>query len=116
LEALHVRVTEAGVVDAVSLIAPQPHQLLSSWYRAADVAVVPSRAESFGLVALESAACGTPVVASKVGGLATLVTHEENGLLLDSRDASEWAQAVRWCLDDERSTTLSVNAVLSARS
>ena len=116
LEALHARVNEAGVVDAVSLIAPQPHQLLSSWYRAADVTVVPSRAESFGLVALESAACGTPVVASKVGGLATLVHHEQNGLLVESRDPAQWAEAVRWCLDDSRSTSLSVNAVLSARS
>ncbi len=48
---------------------PQPHELLSTYYRAADVCLVPSRSESFGLVALEAAACGTPVVASDVGGL-----------------------------------------------
>ena len=54
---------------------PQPHHLLSTYYRAADVCVVPSRSESFGLVALEAAACGTPVVAAAVGGLATIVEH-----------------------------------------
>ena len=51
-------------------VPPRPHELLSTYYRAADVCLVPSRSESFGLVALEAAACGTPVVASDVGGLA----------------------------------------------
>ena len=59
---------------------PQPHHLLSSYYRAADVCLVPSRSESFGLVALEAAACGTPVVAAAVGGLRTLVDHGHSGL------------------------------------
>ena len=60
---------------------PQPHHLLSSYYRAADVVLVPSRSESFGLVALEAAACGTPVVAAAVGGLLTLVDHGHTGFL-----------------------------------
>ena len=64
---------EAGVIEHVSFVAPQAHQLLSTWMRAADVTLVPSRSESFGLVALESSACGTPVVASEVGGLMTLI-------------------------------------------
>ena len=74
------RVDEAGVIDHVSFVAPQAHQLLSTWMRAADVTLVPSRSESFGLVALESSACGTPVVASEVGGLMTLIEPGVNGL------------------------------------
>ena len=57
------------MADRVRFVAPQPHHLLSTYYRAADVCLVPSRSESFGLVALEAAACGTPVVAAAVGGL-----------------------------------------------
>ena len=64
---------EHGLADRVHFVAPQPHELLSTYYRAADVCVVPSRSESFGLVALEAAACGTPVVAAGGGGLTTLV-------------------------------------------
>ncbi len=85
----------AGVIGDVAFVAPQSHQLLSSFMRAADVTLVPSRSESFGLVALESSACGTPVVASAVGGLTTLVTPGVNGELLLSRDPSAWADAAR---------------------
>jgi D-inositol-3-phosphate glycosyltransferase len=115
LEHLRRRVSEAGVIDDVTFVAPQPHELLSTWFRAADVTLVPSRAESFGLVALESSACGTPVVASSVGGLTTLVESQVNGLLVDDRAPEHWADAVAWVLDDERSTSLSTSAVLLAR-
>jgi D-inositol-3-phosphate glycosyltransferase len=74
---------ELGVADRVTLVAPQPHHRLSTYYRAADVVLVPSRSESFGLVALEAAACGTPVVASNVGGLRSLVRDGETGFLVD---------------------------------
>jgi D-inositol-3-phosphate glycosyltransferase len=68
-------VEELDLSDKVLFVPPRPHELLSTYYRAADVCLVPSRSESFGLVALESAACGTPVVASDVGGLRSLVDH-----------------------------------------
>ena len=83
-----------GVADRVELVEPQPHHALSSWYRAADVVVVPSRSESFGLVALEAAACGIPVVANAVGGLRTLVRHDRTGFLVEGRDPEAMAQRI----------------------
>jgi D-inositol-3-phosphate glycosyltransferase len=115
LAQLHRRVSEAGVIDHVKFVAPQAHQLLSTWMRAADVTLVPSRSESFGLVALESSACGTPVVASEVGGLITLIEPGVNGVLLSSRSPAAWADAVGFVLDPETTTTLSNNSVLMAR-
>jgi D-inositol-3-phosphate glycosyltransferase len=82
---------ELGVADRVRFVPPQPHHLLSTYYRAADVCLVPSRSESFGLVALEAAACGTPVVAAAVGGLRTLVDHGRTGFLVEGRDPEVFA-------------------------
>ncbi|MGH9177932.1 MAG: glycosyltransferase [Acidimicrobiales bacterium] len=82
---------ELGLTGRVRMVPPQPHELLSTYYRAADVCLVPSRSESFGLVALEAAACGTPVVASAVGGLRTLVDHGRTGFLVDGRDPGDFA-------------------------
>ncbi len=112
---LHQRVADAGVIDHVTFVAPQSHQLLSSWMRAADATLVPSRSESFGLVALESSACGTPVVASEVGGLANLVEPGVNGLLVGSRVPGAWADAVATVLDEDHATTMSTAAVLLAK-
>jgi D-inositol-3-phosphate glycosyltransferase len=101
-----------GVREFVHFIEPQPHELLSSYYRAADVCLVPSRSESFGLVALESAACGTPVVASAVGGLTTLVDDGHTGFLVDEPDPRAYAAAVRRVFEQplgpERLSTASV--------
>ncbi len=91
---------ELGVADRVRYVPAQPHHLLSTFYRAADVTVVPSRSESFGLVALESAACGTPVVATAVGGLGTLVHHGESGFLVPDRDPERFAAHVDGILAD----------------
>jgi len=84
-------VAELGVGDQLRMVEPVPHHLLSTYYRAADVVLVPSRSESFGLVALEAAACGTPVVASAVGGLRTLVEHGRTGFLVEGRDPDVFA-------------------------
>lgn len=88
-----------GVADRVRFVPPQPHHLLSSWYRAADVVVVPSRSESFGLVALEAAACGTPVVAAAVGGLTSIVDDGRTGILVDGADPAVWAGHLDHLLD-----------------
>ena len=79
---------------------PQPHDRLADFYRAADVCLVPSRTESFGLVALEAAACGTPVVAAAVGGLRSLVDDGDTGFLVDGRDPADYAAPVATLLDD----------------
>lgn len=91
-----------GVLDRLHVVEPQPHHLLSCWYRAADLVVVPSRSESFGLVALEAAACGVPVVAAAVGGLRTLVEHGQTGLLVERREPAAFAEAIDRLLDDPR--------------
>jgi D-inositol-3-phosphate glycosyltransferase len=83
-----------GVTDRLRFTDPQPHHMLSTFYRAADVVLVPSRSESFGLVALEAAACGTPVVAAAVGGLRTLVDHGRTGFLVEGRDPAVFAAYV----------------------
>jgi D-inositol-3-phosphate glycosyltransferase len=93
------RARDLGVLDRMRWVPPQPHAVLASYYRAADVALVPSRFESFGLVALEAAACGTPVVATAVGGLKTLVLDGRTGLLR-ARGADAFADATSSVLGD----------------
>ncbi len=84
-----------GIADLVHFLPPQPPDRLAEHYRAADVAVVPSHNESFGLVALEAQACGTPVVAAAVGGLPTAVRDGVSGVLVAGRDPADYAAAVR---------------------
>ena len=99
------------------MVPPQPHHVLSTYYRAADLALVPSRSESFGLVALEAAACGVPVVASDVGGLRTLVDHGRTGLRVPGRDPADYAAAVEQILGDQAfADRLSTRAVEAASS
>jgi len=83
-----------GVAGRVDFVAPQAHHMLSTYYRAADVVIVPSRSESFGLVALEAAACGVPVVASGVGGLITIVDDGVTGHLVADRSPDVFASHV----------------------
>jgi D-inositol-3-phosphate glycosyltransferase len=89
-----------GVRHQIRFVPPQPHHLLSTYYRAADVVLVPSRSESFGLVALEAAACGVPVVAAAVGGLRTLIDDGRTGFLVEQREPQAFAAAVRALLAD----------------
>jgi D-inositol-3-phosphate glycosyltransferase len=93
-------IDELGVREQVLFVEPQPHHILSTYYRAADVVIVPSRSESFGLVALEAAACGIPVVASAVGGLLTLVDDGLTGFLIPGRDPSMFASRIATILDN----------------
>jgi D-inositol-3-phosphate glycosyltransferase len=92
-------IDELGLAGQVMFVPPQQHHILSTYYRAADVVLVPSRSESFGLVALEAGACGVPVVASGVGGLLTLVDHGDTGFLVPDRNPDDFARHVRWLLD-----------------
>ena len=106
LARVRLEASDLGVADRIRWVPPQPHELLGSYYRAADVVLVPSRSESFGLVALEAAACGTPVVATRVGGLCTLVVDGETGYLR-SRDVTSFADAsVRLLTDPDHASRL----------
>jgi D-inositol-3-phosphate glycosyltransferase len=89
-----------GLEHRVRFVAPQIHESLADYYRAADVVLVPSRTESFGLVALEAAACGTPVVAADVGGLRSIVDDGVTGHLVPGRDPSAYAARVDEILCD----------------
>ena len=101
----------------VAFIPPQPHHILSTYYRAADIVIVPSRSESFGLVALEAAACGVPVVASSVGGLQNLIEDGKTGLLIKGWDPVEYAQVVDYLLSNPFKTTeIAMNAVDRAQT
>jgi D-inositol-3-phosphate glycosyltransferase len=93
---------ELGVADRVILHEPVPHDDLPVYYRAADAVLVPSRTESFGLVALEASACGTPVVATDVGGLRTAVRHGVTGLLVPGNDPGAFADALSVAVADAR--------------
>jgi D-inositol-3-phosphate glycosyltransferase len=80
-----------GITDLVRFLPPIPADDLARVYRAADVVAVPSHNESFGLVALEAQACGTPVVAAAVGGLPVAVDHGVSGRLVGGHDPGQWA-------------------------
>ena len=101
LARVRARAEEYGVADGLIFRGPQPHETLARYYAATDLTVVPSRYESFGLVALESMACGTPVVASRAGGLAYTVEEGRNGLLVSYGDVTALAAALGRALGDE---------------
>lgn len=100
MAAVHRAVADHGLSPAVRLLPPQPHEMLSTYFRAADACVVPSHSESFGLVALEAAACAVPVVAAAVGGLTTIVQDGETGYLVESRDPADFAKPLAAILED----------------
>jgi D-inositol-3-phosphate glycosyltransferase len=91
-----------GVGERVRFLPPQPHDRLATLFRAADLVLVPSYSESYGLVALEAQACGTPVVAARVGGLVHAVGDGTTGLLVDQHDPAAYAAAVAALLGNPR--------------
>lgn len=95
-----VRLAEdLGMSSRVTFLPPQSRDQLVGLYRAADMMAVPSYAESFGLVAVEAQACGTPVVAAAVGGLPVAVRDGVTGVLVDGHDPDDWAAAMRGLFD-----------------
>ncbi|WP_040783961.1 D-inositol-3-phosphate glycosyltransferase [Nocardia pneumoniae] len=114
-DALIELAAELGIADRVSFLPPQPPDRLVLVYRAADLVAVPSYNESFGLVAIEAQASGTPVLAADVGGLGTAVRHDVSGLLVSGHRTSDWANALRRLLDDpDRLHRMSERAVAHA--
>jgi D-inositol-3-phosphate glycosyltransferase len=100
LERLRLRAAELGVADRVRLPGAEPQERLPLYYHATDLLVVASRYESFGLVAVEALACGTPVVAAHVGGLPSIIRDGENGLLIPWRQPEAFAQGIDLLLSD----------------
>lgn len=110
-------ISDLDLTERVKFIPAQPHHLLGTYYRAADICLVPSRSESFGLVALEAAACGVPTIASAVGGLLTLVDHGHSGYLVEGRDPADYAAWIDTILGDPvLARRLSVSAAARART
>jgi D-inositol-3-phosphate glycosyltransferase len=137
---LRKRIERLGVADRVIMREPVPHHRLTLYYRAADVLALPSRSESFGLVAAEAQSCGLPVVATAVGGLTHVVSDGESGLLVQgwepkdhaaallrvlvkpglsdrlSRGAVEWSERFSWDATAHRFLELYQGAIERARS
>lgn len=91
-----------GIEDNVRMEPPRTRAELAYYYRAAAATVVPSHSESFGLVAVESQACATPVVAARVGGLPTAVRDGASGILVDGHDPADYASALHRILAEPR--------------
>ena len=100
-ESLALLAEELGIADVVRFVPPVAQSELATWYAAATLVAVPSYNESFGLVAVEAQAAGTPVLAAAVGGLTTVVRHERSGLLVEGHDAATWSAALARVLDDD---------------
>ena len=100
-ESLAQLTSELGLDDVVRFVPPVAQQDLARWCAAATLVAVPSYNESFGLVAAEAQATGTPVVAAAVGGLTTVVRDGHSGLLVEGHEARDWAAALRRVIEDD---------------
>ena len=115
LESLKVLAKFLKIDDVTHFIEPVSRELLPDWYRASDLVCVPSYSESFGLVALEAQACGTPVVATAIGGLRTAVSDGISGSLVDGHDPKAWSAVIsRLIAEPQRRLLLSMGAVIHA--
>jgi D-inositol-3-phosphate glycosyltransferase len=107
---------DLGVDQSVVFLGKRDQDKLAYYYSAAEVLVMPSHYESFGMVALEAMACGTPVIASEVGGLAYLVRDGETGFTIPDQEPEKLCEKISWLLNDrELHQTMSRNAVISAQ-
>ncbi|ANH38269.1 D-inositol 3-phosphate glycosyltransferase [Nocardioides dokdonensis FR1436] len=114
-DALATLADELGLDGVVRFVPPVAQDDLARWYAAATLVAVPSYNESFGLVAAEAQAAGTPVVAAAVGGLTTVVSHGHSGLLVDGHEAGAWADALDQVLSDpDLARRLRAGALLQA--
>ena len=112
VERLKDLVSWLNISDVVRFENPVPRAQIPQWYRAADLVCVPSYSESFGLVALEAQACGTPVVATAVGGLRTAVADGISGVLVDGHDPRAWSSVLARLLQEpQRRVLLSMGAI-----
>ena len=100
-DALVTLADQLGISDVVKFVPPTSRAELVKWFQAASVCVVPSYSESFGLVAIEAQACGTPVIAARVGGLPTAVRDGISGVLVDGHEADTWATQIMSVVSNE---------------
>jgi D-inositol-3-phosphate glycosyltransferase len=115
-EALADLAVELGITDVVRFVPPVTQAELARWVAAASLVAVPSYNESFGLVAAEAQATGTPVIAAEVGGLPTVVRHGHSGLLVPTHEPRDWAGAIRTVIEDPvLALNLSIGALEQAR-
>ena len=114
-ESLAALARELGIDDVVRFVPPVTQPELARWYAAATAVAVPSYNESFGLVAAEAQATGTPVVAAAVGGLTTVVRDRHSGLLVDGHEPARWADALSQVLDEGLRVRLEAGALEQAR-
>lgn len=111
LKELKALVHNLGIADHVRFEPPAKRLDLAQWFRIADLVAMPSRNESFGLVAVEAQACGTPVIAAAVGGLRLAVSDGVSGILMNNHDPRAWANAVSdYFIDLTRQSALKANA------
>lgn len=116
-EGLQKLAARLGIADVVRFMPPVGQDRLADWYRAASVLVMPSHSESFGLVAVEAQACGTPVIAAAVGGLPVAVRDGVSGVLVPGHDPADYTRALRRFADDPaRSARMGEAAVRHARA
>jgi mannosylfructose-phosphate synthase len=96
------KISEFGIENRVHIIGYVPYSLMATYYQKASIFVLPSLFEPFGMTIQEAMACGIPVIASRFGGIRTVIDHGTNGMLVDPSDSSEFANAMLRILNDDK--------------